>query len=1163
MNATAGNFESGRPIHFLADHSDLSALIASHDWSDSLGPIETWPLSLQTIVGFLIHSPVPIVLLWGEDGIMLYNDAYSRFAGSRHPQLLGSKVREGWPEVADFNDNVMRVGLAGNTLSYKDQELILHRSGVPERVWMNLDYSPVIDETGRPGGVIAIVVETTERVSAERALLTERERLKQMFREAPSFMAQLDGPEHVFAFANLAYLQLIGHREVIGQPLRVALPEIEGQGFLELLDHVYASGEGFTGRRVSVKLLRDLARNPEDRIVDFIYQPVRDSHGDVRGIFVEGIDVTEAHLAEIRQNALIRLTDRIRDSIHPEDIEFEAACVLGETLGVSRAGYGTIDCTTETIVIERDWNAPGIATLAGVLNFRDYGSYVENLKLGQTVVVADVEQDARTRASAAALTAINARSFVNMPVTEQGGLVALLYLNHATTRRWSEEELAFVREVAERTRSGTQRRRAEALLRENEARLRFLDLLGKAAAQSLAANDVLRVTTRMVGEQLDLAVCAYADMDEDQNGFTIRGGWSASGSSVFPGHFNLTDFGHRAVSELSAGRPLIVDDIALELVPAEADTFRSIGIAATICVPLVKQGRLIALMAIFDKNPRRWTSSDLALITEVTERAWAHIERVGAQAELLAREEQFRTLAQAMLNHVWTATPDGRLDWLNDQTYIYSGVKPGELDAVGWSLIVHPDDLAAIAARWNLAIESGDLYEAEFRLRRFDGEWRWHLTRAVSIRDEADQVTRWIGTNTDIQDQKEAAAVLQDLNLSLEQRVEERTTQLRKAEEALRQAQKMEAVGQLTGGLAHDFNNLLQGITGSVERAKHRIAAGRASDAERFLSTAMECAARAAALIHRLLAFSRRQTLDPRPTDVNRLIAGMEELIRRTMGPGISVEVVGAGGLWATKVDMPQLESALLNLCINARDAMPDGGNLTIETANKWLDELAAIDRDVPPGQYVSLCVTDSGSGMSPDVVARAFDPFFTTKPLGHGTGLGLSMIYGFVRQSGGQVRIYTEIGHGTTMCIYLPRFLGEIADASSSEEEVIEGGFGETVLVVDDEADIRMLIVEALTENQYNVLEAGDGVVALKILESDKRIDLLVTDVGLPGGMNGRQVADAGRGLRPTLKVLFITGYAENAAVGNGHLEPGMEILTKPFALATLGNKVRGMLEG
>jgi CheY-like chemotaxis protein len=372
----------------------------------------------------------------------------------------------------------------------------------------------------------------------------------------------------------------------------------------------------------------------------------------------------------------------------------------------------------------------------------------------------------------------------------------------------------------------------------------------------------------------------------------------------------------------------------------------------------------------------------------------------------------------------------------------------------------------------------------------------------------------------------------------------------------------MEAVGQLTGGLAHDFNNLLQGIGGSLDRVQRRIAEGRIGDVDRLLNAAIESTGRAAALTHRLLAFSRRQTLDPRPTDVNRLIGGMEDLIRRTVGPDISLQVVGAGGLWPTRVDAPQLESALLNLCINARDAMPDGGKLTIETANKWLDERAAAERELPPGQYVSLCVSDTGTGMAPEVVERAFDPFFTTKPLGQGTGLGLSMIYGFARQSGGQIRIYTEVGRGTTMCLYLPRYLGTAEEVGVAAPEQVDHGLGETVLIVDDEATVRMLVTEVLSENGYLLLEAGDGPTALRTIETERRIDLMITDVGLPGGMNGRQLADAARVKRADLKVLFITGYAENAAINNGHLGHGMEILTKPFAMATLANKVRKMLE-
>jgi len=437
------------------------------------------------------------------------------------------------------------------------------------------------------------------------------------------------------------------------------------------------------------------------------------------------------------------------------------------------------------------------------------------------------------------------------------------------------------------------------------------------------------------------------------------------------------------------------------------------------------------------------------------------------------------------------------------------------------------------------AAKGGQTVRTEMALRLPDGTTRTYDFAMTPVRDEGGRVIEIVPEATDI-------------------------TDLRQAEDHLRQSQKMEAVGQLTGGLAHDFNNLLTGIAGSLELLQARVAQGRLGEIDRYVTAAQGAAKRAAALTHRLLAFSRRQTLDPKPTSVNRLVAGMEDLIRRTVGPAITVEVVAAGGLWATLIDPGQLENALLNLCINARDAMPDGGRLTIETGNRWLDERAARERELPPGQYVSLCVSDTGSGMGPEVIARAFDPFYTTKPIGLGTGLGLSMVYGFVRQSGGQARIYSERGQGAMVCLYLPRHHGTdgLTETEAAQTEVPRAETGETVLVVDDEPTVRMLVAEVLEELGYTPIEAEDGPSALKVLRSDDRLDLLITDVGLPGGLNGRQVADAGRAVRPGLKVLFITGYAENAVLGNGHLDPGMHIVTKPFGMADLAARIRAIVE-
>lgn len=611
------------------------------------------------------------------------------------------------------------------------------------------------------------------------------------------------------------------------------------------------------------------------RVYDYILVPILGPDGEVEAVAGTTRDVTERKQAEARRDALISLTDAIREIDEPMQIAVVATEILGNVLGASRVGYGMIEDGTDTLHVDCEWNATNVIGLPRTLNLRDFGTFVDDLKQCIFVVIDDVDIDERSRAAANALKEHSAGAFVNVPVVEHDQLIAVLYINNVEKRNWSSEDLALIREFSERIKTATGRLRSELALRESDTQLR-------------------------------------------------------------------------------------------------------------------------------------------------------------------------------------------------------------------------------------------------------------------------------------------------KINENLETEVSARTRQLMLAEEALRHSHKMEAVGQLTGGLAHDFNNLLAGIMGSLDLMRVKMAQGRTDGMERYVNVALSSVNRAAALTHRLLAFSRRQTLDPKATDVNRLVSGMEELIRRTIGPSIELEVIGAGGAWTILVDSPQLENALLNLCINARDAMPDGGRLTIETANKWLDDQWASERDLPAGQYVSLCVSDTGTGMTPEVIARAFDPFFTTKPLGEGTGLGLSMVYGFARQSGGQIRIYSEVGAGTTMCIYLPRFHADTIERkeSSAPEIVHANGTGEVVLVVDDEVAIRKVIVEVLNDAGYATIEADNGADALKVLQSSTRIDLLITDVGLPGGLNGRQVADAGRVIRSDLKVLFITGYAENAVFGNGLLEPGMQLLTKPFTMETLSRRIRESLE-
>src|ERR1700676_45315 len=539
-------------------------------------------------------------------------------------------------------------------------------------------------------------------------------------------------------------------------------------------------------------------------------------------------------------------------------------------------------------------------------------------------------------------------------------------------------------------------------------------------------------------------------------------------------------------------------------------------------------------------------------------------EQVMAEQALRQSEERFRKLADqlAELNatlaqrveektrerdRIWNVSQD--LLVVADRSGIWRTVNPAWTKTLSWSeaellnrtseWLEHPDDGGLTLSEEKKLIQGNLTVKFESRVRHKDGSYRWLSWTGVPDRDHIYAVAR------DVTAEKAAAE------------------RLRAAEEALLQSQKMEAVGQLTGGIAHDFNNLLTGILGSLDLLQTRLNQGRTDNVARYINAAMTSANRAAALTHRLLAFARRQPLIPKGVDVNQLVVSLEDLLRRTIGETIDLEIAAADDLWWTLCDPNQLESALLNLAINARDAMPDGGKLTVTTANARLDSVTADTPALSPGDYICIGVSDTGVGMSAEVAARAFDPFFTTKPIGQGTGLGLSMIYGFARQSNGHVTIDSKLGRGTSVRLYLPRHDGAAAAPDAAAAAATRhASAGETVLVVEDEPVVRGVILEMLAEQGYRTLEAIDGPSGLRILRTKARVDLLVTDVGLPG-MNGRQLADQARETRPGLKILFITGYAESVAISDGFLESGMEMITKPFDLDNLSRRIRAMVSG
>ena len=590
---------------------------------------------------------------------------------------------------------------------------------------------------------------------------------------------------------------------------------------------------------------------------------------------------------------------------------------------------------------------------------------------------------------------------------------------------------------------------------------------------------------------------------------------------------------------------------------AVAGNVRDYSVQYRIIRPSDGETRWISVKSTIERDENGKAIRLIGAHTDVTEQVVAGIalrqseERFRKLADQLA--ELNATLAQRVeektreRDRIWNVSQD--LLVVADRNGVWRTVNPAWTKTLGWSeaellnrtseWLDHPDDGGQTRKEINKLIQGDLTVKFEGRFRHKDGSYRWLSWTGVPDRDHIYAVAR------DVTAEKAAAE------------------RLKAAEEALLQSQKMEAVGQLTGGIAHDFNNLLTGIVGSLDLLQTRLNQGRTDNVARYINAAMTSANRAAALTHRLLAFARRQPLIPESVDVNQLVVSLEDLLRRTIGESIDLEIAAPDDLWCTLCDPNQLESALLNLAINARDAMPDGGKLIISTANAHLGSVTADTPALSPGDYICIAVSDTGVGMSAEVAARAFDPFFTTKPIGQGTGLGLSMIYGFARQSNGHVTIDSKLGRGTSVRLYLPRYDGgAAAQQVSAVRAAGAASTGETVLVVEDEAVVRGVILEMLADQGYRTLEAIDGPSGLRILRTRQRIDLLVTDVGLPG-INGRQLADQARETRPGLKILFITGYAESVAMSGGFLEEGMEMITKPFELDNLSRRIRAMVSG
>ena len=981
----------------------LSDLVRHYDWSTtSLGAVESWPSAVRSTVDMMLRSPIPIVTLWGEAGVMIYNDAYAVFAGSRHPAILGCDVREGWPEIAEFNDTVIKtVFRLGETLSFKDQELTLDRGRGPAPVFMNLDYSPIVDSDGTILGVIAFVVETTEKIVADRRLRDERMRLQQMYEQSPFLMALFEGPQHRCVFANPAFQQFVGHQDIVGRPASETLVGLNDQAHVELLDKVFASAQAHRVDESPFYIATDVGQGTR-RYLDLTYQPIKDTSGSVAGIFVSGADVTERLLAQ--------------EAMREREVQFQ---------------------TFSEVMPNHVWTSPPDGML----------------------------------------------DWFNERVNQYSGLTN----DQLAGSGWAEivhpddrEEAAHTWEAALQT----------GQLYETEFRIRRAD--GEYRwhlVRALPIRTDTGVISRWIGTNTDIhdQKLAEAETVEDRNRL-----WKLSQDLMLVCDYDGVITAVNPTAERLLGwreQEMVGQTLAAFIHPDDLETSRG---------EVDKLSAGASTLAFQNRYLRKDGSFCLLDWTAVPDGGRIHaVGRDITKERRLTRDRE----------RIWNLSPV--LKVIANNKGEIAAVNPAWTNVLGWS---EPETLGRSIFGF---LPTDQRKPLKNQLRQLaDGSEQTNLTAALVTSDGDQRQVEWTvirenqtiyGFGRDITAEKEAAAALAE------------------SEAALRQAQKMEAIGQLTGGIAHDFNNLLQVVGGNLQLLAKNV--GKDEKALRRVENAMEGVSRGARLASQLLAFGRRQPLAPKVVNLGRLIRGMDEMLRHALGEAIEIETIVAGGLWNTLIDPNNVENALLNLAINARDAMEGYGKLTIETGNAYLDDRYAREHaDVTPGQYVLLAVTDTGAGIPAAKLEKVFDPFYSTKGEGKGSGLGLSMVYGFVKQSGGHIKIYSEVGEGTTVRLYLPR-------SDQSEDEVVKydagpvTGGSETILVAEDDEGVRETVVETLRDLGYSVLQASDAAGALAIIESGVQIDLLFTDVVMPGPIKAIELARKVVQRLPQLSVLFTSG--------------------------------------
>ena len=976
---------------FLGEGGETGELIRSFDWSrTSLGPIETWPQSLRTATAMLLASPVPIVMLWDPDGFMIYNDAYSVFAGGRHPQLLGSKVREGWPEVADFNDNVMKVGLAGGTLSYKDQELTLHRHGKPEQVWMNLDYSPVLDEAGEPAGVIAIVIETTERVLAERGLRESEGRLRIATEAANIGTWDFDPVSGRLSWDDRC-------KTLFGMPAGARIDY-----------DVFLAGLHPDDREATDAAVR-LALDPDGPGgYDVEYRTIGVEDGVERWIAATG-------RAQFAGNGTEKHAVRFSGTV----IDISDKKHTAEALLDAEERYRLAALATQDGIW--DWDLVNDRVLWNEALYKNFLHRPENVEPVGSWWIGHIHPDDRDRISNSIHAVIDGdqSAWTDEYRFQRGdGSYAYVYDRGTVVRDETGKAVRMIGAMVDET----ARLEAQAALIEQQRVLETLNRTGEDLARELELQKVVQMVTD-AGVELsgaEFGAFFYNVLDDKGESYLL---YSLSGAE--PSQFN---FGMPRNTKIFAptfeGEGTVrSDDITKDPrygqnAPRKGMPEGHLPVCSYLAVPVVsRSGEVIGGLFFGHHKPARFTET-------------------------------------------------------------------------------HEQLLVGVAAQAAIAIDNARLYQA-----------------------------------------------VQRANETLEHRVEERTAELETANEALRQAQKMEAIGQLTGGIAHDFNNMLTVIRGSADVLQRREL--EPDKRQRYLQAIAETSDRAARLTSQLLAFARRQALKPEVFSAPSRVEAITDMLRTVLGGRIKLGIENLCEDCFVEADAAQFETALLNMAVNARDAMDSEGELTISIGQSDTPEGAAAAEH----GYVTVAVTDSGHGISPDDLDRIFEPFFTTKETGKGTGLGLSQVYGFAKQSGGEVRVTSKVGEGTTFTMFLPRVihdgLGLEKESKTANHEPRDG----RVLVVEDNDEVGHFAEQVLADLGYRTRRAANAVEALSLLDDGEDFDVVFSDIVMPG-QSGIDLAHTIRKRWPRLPIVLTSGYSDALAM---RPDDNFPLLHKPYSLDAL----------